>query len=94
MAYDGEGAATIAAERLRSFVERVERVEEEITALQDDKKEIYAEAKGEGYDVKILKKVIARRRKDRSDLHEEETLLDLYEAALNGYQSKNDDFLD
>ena len=50
-----EGATTVAADRLRSFIERVERLEEEKAAIQNDTKEVYAEAKGEGYDVKILR---------------------------------------
>ena len=72
----------IAANQLRSFVERVERLEAEIHALNDDKKEVYAEAKGRGFDVPTLKKCIAIRRKDQDKLSEEEALLDVYLRAL------------
>ena len=77
-----EGATTIAADRLRSFIERVERLEEEKAAIMDDIKEIYAEAKGEGYDVKILRQVMRIRKMDRADRPEQEALLDLYLAAI------------
>lgn len=72
----------IAGARLKSFIERIERVEEEINALNGDKKEIYAEARGTGFDVKIMKKLIAIRRSDQDTLDEEETLLDVYKRAL------------
>ena len=77
-----EGATTVAADRLRGFIERVERLEEEKTAIMNDVKEIFAEAKGEGYDVKILRQVIRIRKMDRADRQEQEALLDLYLAAL------------
>lgn len=67
---------------LRAFVERIERLEEEIKAINDDKKEVYAEAKGIGFDVAILKKVIGLRRMDRDKRIEQETILDLYLSAL------------
>ena len=73
---------SVAADRLRSFVERVERLEEEINAMNSDKREVYAEAKGEGFDVKTLKKVVARRRMDRADKQESDQLLELYESAI------------
>ena len=92
MAYDG--GQTGAAQRLRSFVERVERLETEIAELNSDKKEVYAEAKGEGYDVKTLKKVIQRRRMDRADRQEADALLDLYESTLNGGPLEEPDPLD
>lgn len=77
-----EGASTIAADRLRSFIERVERLEEEKAAIMNDIKEIYAEAKGEGYDVKILRQVVRIRKMDRNDRQEQEALLDLYLNAI------------
>jgi uncharacterized protein (UPF0335 family) len=70
------------ASRLRAFVERVEKLEEEIRALNDDKKELYSEARGTGYDPKILKRVVAIRRMDRDKRQEEEAILDLYLGAL------------
>lgn len=70
--------------RLKSFVERVERIQGEIDAGNADKKEIYAEAKGTGFDVKIMKLLIAERRKDAATVAETSELLDLYRAAMNG----------
>lgn len=72
----------VAKERLRSFVERVERLEEEMKALSDDRKEVYAEAKGEGFDVKTMREVIRLRKMDKADLQEREAMLDLYKSAL------------
>jgi uncharacterized protein (UPF0335 family) len=72
----------IAGERLRSFVERIERLEEERRALGNDIKEVYAEAKGGGFDPKIMRQVIRLRRMDKDDLDEQETLLDVYRRAL------------
>ena len=77
-----DGATTVAADRLRSFIERVERLEEEKAVIMNDSKEVYAEAKGEGYDVKILRQVIRIRKMDRADRQEQEALLDLYLSAL------------
>jgi len=76
------GARTFAAERLRSFIERVERLEEEKAAIQGDVKEVYAEAKGEGYDTKILRQVVRLRKMDRAQRQEQEALLELYLSAL------------
>ncbi|MEA2757190.1 MAG: hypothetical protein QOJ54_3479 [Aliidongia sp.] len=72
----------VAADQLRSIVERIERLEEEKKALQEDIKDVYAEAKGNGFDVKILRKIISIRKRDRAELDEEETLLELYLRAL------------
>jgi uncharacterized protein (UPF0335 family) len=77
----GHNSAVNAGE-IRAFVERIERMNEEITARNQDKKEIFAEAKGSGYDPKILKKVVALRAQDRDKRIEEETILDLYLSAL------------
>lgn len=68
--------------QLRQFVERIERLETDQREIDADKKEVYAEAKATGYDVKILKKVIAERRKDPDKRAEEEALMELYKAAL------------
>lgn len=70
--------------QLRAFVERIERLEEEISTLNADKSEVYKEAKATGFDVKVLRKVIAARRMDRSERQEAETLFDLYMAELEG----------
>jgi uncharacterized protein (UPF0335 family) len=72
----------IAQDRLRSFIERIERLEEEKTALMADIKEVYAEAKGTGFDVKTMRKVISLRKMDESDRQEAEFLLDTYLSAL------------
>jgi uncharacterized protein (UPF0335 family) len=78
------GPGDIAGNRLRSFVERIERLEEEIKGLTDDKKDIYAEAKGEGFDVKILREVVRVRKQDKDERDERDTLLDLYLRAIDG----------
>jgi uncharacterized protein (UPF0335 family) len=70
------GPGGVAGDQLRAFVERIEHVDEEIKALTEDKKDIYAEAKGQGFDVKILREVIRIRKKDQKERDEEESLLD------------------
>ncbi|MBV9826344.1 MAG: DUF2312 domain-containing protein [Alphaproteobacteria bacterium] len=72
----------IAGERLRSFIERIERLEEEKKTLAEDIKEVYAEAKGTGFDTKIMRQLIRLRRMDKDDLDEQESLLDIYKRAL------------
>jgi uncharacterized protein (UPF0335 family) len=71
-----------AAGQLKSLVERIERLEEEKTALSADIREIYAEAKGNGFDTKIIRQVIRMRRLDKADRQEMEAILDLYLSAL------------
>lgn len=68
--------------RLKSFVERIEKQEDEKRAVQDDIKDIYTEAKGEGFDVKALRSLIRIRRKSRDELRAEEEMLDLYRSAI------------
>ena len=72
----------IAADRLRSVVERIERLEEERKALASDIKDIYAEAKSAGFDVKVIREIIRIRKQEPADVEEHETLLDLYRRAL------------
>jgi uncharacterized protein (UPF0335 family) len=72
----------IAAEQLRSFIERIERLEEEKAALAADIKEVFAEAKGNGFDTKIMRAVIRLRKMEPADVNEQESLLDLYKRAL------------
>lgn len=72
----------IVGAQLRAFVERIERLDEEIKSLNDDKRDIYAEAKGNGYDVKVLKAIIARRRKDADEVAEMDSVMQLYLAAI------------
>ncbi|MHA1597824.1 MAG: DUF2312 domain-containing protein [Alphaproteobacteria bacterium] len=73
----------IAGERLRSIVERIERLEEEKSALAADIREVYSEAKGTGFDAKVLRQVVRLRAMDSSDRREQEELLDLYKQALD-----------
>jgi uncharacterized protein (UPF0335 family) len=68
--------------RLRSFVERLERLEEDRAAIAEDLKQVFAEAKGEGYDVPALRKILRIRKQDRAKRQEEEAILDLYLSAL------------
>ena len=75
-------AGGIAAERLRSIVDRIERLEEERKALAGDIRDIYAEAKSAGFDVKVLRQLIRVRRQEPADVEEQETLLDVYRRAL------------
>lgn len=75
-------AGGIAAERLRSFIERIERLEEEKAALTSDIREVYAEAKGNGFDTKIMRQVIKLRKMDTAERQEQESLLDLYKRAI------------
>jgi uncharacterized protein (UPF0335 family) len=72
----------VAGDLLRSFVERIERLEEEKKAIADDIREIYAEAKGNGFDSKILRQVVRLRKLDKSERMEQEAILDLYMHAL------------
>ncbi|APX21788.1 MAG: DUF2312 domain-containing protein [Rhodobacteraceae bacterium] len=72
----------VAAGELRSFIERYERLELEKKEIADQQKEVMAEAKGRGYDVKVLRKVIALRKRDKDDIAEEEAVLEMYKAAL------------
>lgn len=72
----------IAADRLRSLVERIERLEEEKQAIAGDIREVFAEAKGAGFDTKIMRQVMKLRKLEKDDLQEQEHLLDLYKRAL------------
>jgi uncharacterized protein (UPF0335 family) len=74
--------ASFAKDQLRSIVERIERLEEEKAALSEDIKEVYAEAKGNGFDTKTLRTVVRLRKQDSSERAEQEALLDLYMHAL------------
>jgi len=78
----GPDVGGIAAERLRSFVERIERLEEEKATLAADIREVYSESKGTGFDVKIIRIIIRLRKMDVSDRQEQEDMLDTYKRAL------------
>ena len=75
----------VAGDRLRSFVERIERLEEEKAALMEDIKEVYAEAKGVGFDVKTIRKIVSLRKMDTEKRREADEILDLYKAAIGMY---------
>ena len=72
----------VAQDQIRAFIERIERMEEEKKAIADDIREIYAEAKGNGFDTKVLRQVIKIRKQDHAERMEGEALLELYMAAL------------
>ena len=72
----------IAADRLKSFIERIERLEEEKAALANDVREVYAEAKGTGFDTKVMRQIVKLRKMESSDREEQEHLLDLYKRAV------------
>ena len=76
------GGGTVAAEELRAFIERIERLEEERKALGADIRDIYAEAKGRGYDVKVMRTLIRIRKQEPAVVEEQESLLDVYRRAL------------
>lgn len=79
---DVSGTGGIAADQLRAFVERIERLEEEKKCISDDIRDVYAEAKGNGFDTTILRRVVSLRKKQPHQREEEETILDLYLHAL------------
>lgn len=72
----------VTADELRQFVERYERLESEKKDIADQQKEVMAEAKGRGYDTRVLRKVVALRKRDQADIAEEEAVLDMYKEAL------------
>ncbi len=73
----------VAAEELKQFVERIERLEEEKKALTDDIREVYAEMKGRGFDTKVVRQIVKIRKQDHSERKEMEAILELYMTALN-----------
>ena len=79
---DVSSAEGVAADELKQFIERIERLEEEKAGLAGDIKEVYAELKGRGFDVKAVRKIVSLRKKDQSERQEEETILELYMQAL------------
>lgn len=79
---EGRAQYKVTAEELRAFIERLERLEAEKKDVTDQQKEVMAEARGRGYDVRILRKLVALRKKDPADVSEEEAILELYKEAL------------
>jgi uncharacterized protein (UPF0335 family) len=77
-----ESSQTVAAGQLRAFIERIERLEEEKKTISDDIKEVFAEAKGTGFDTKAMRTILRIRKKDQAEREEEEAMLDLYLSAL------------
>ncbi len=88
MADDASAASDVlnaaAQNRLKTIIERIERLEEDKAQVAGDLKEVYLEAKGEGFDTKILRKVVRMRKQDKAKRLEEEALIDLYLAAIGG----------
>lgn len=82
MTDDTNDAYKASAAELASFIERWERLDSEEQGIKDGKKEIMAEAKGRGYDTKVMKKVIALRKRDADDVAQEEAILDMYKEVL------------
>ena len=80
----------IAGDRLKSFIERIERLEEEKKTLANDIKEVYAEAKGTGFDTKIIRQLIRLRKMDKDDLDEQETLIEIYKRAIGMLPSESE----
>jgi uncharacterized protein (UPF0335 family) len=80
--------AGIPGDRICAFIERVERIDEEIKALNEGKKEVFAEAKGEGFDVKVLREILRLRKQDKDERDEQESLLDLYLRAMEDASSQ------
>ena len=78
----GDATYRVTANELRQFVERIERLDAEKKDLAEQQKEVMAEAKARGYDTKVLRKVIALRKRDKDDIAEEEAVLEMYKAAL------------
>lgn len=78
----GDDAYNVTAEELRQFCERIEQLLGEKAEIMDEIREVYSEAKGRGYDTKVLRKVVARRKRDKDDVAEEEAVMDLYLTAL------------
>lgn len=75
--------SSVAADQLKSIIDRIERLEEEKAGIAGDISDVYAEAKGNGFDVKIIRKIVALRKKDHAERQEEEAILELYLQALN-----------
>ncbi len=79
---ESEGSYRVAADELRAFIERFERLEAEKRDIAEQQKEVMAEARSRGYDTRIMRKLIALRKRDKDDLAEEEAVLEMYKEAL------------
>ncbi|WP_372992960.1 DUF2312 domain-containing protein [Sulfitobacter sp.] len=78
----GDATYRVTANELRQFIERIERLDSEKKDLAEQQKEVMAEAKSRGYDTKVIRKVIALRKRDKDDIAEEEAVLEMYKEAL------------
>ena len=81
----GIGHNSVAGDELKSFVERIEKLNEEMADLREDVKSVFVEAKGNGFDVATIRKVIARRKMDAAKRQEQDAILDLYEGAIGAF---------
>ena len=79
---DIDSSYRVTADELRQFIERIERLDAERKDLAEQQKEVMAEAKGRGYDTKVMRKLIIMRKRDKDDIAEEEALLEMYKEAL------------
>ena len=82
------GTVGIPGNRILSFIDRIEHIDEELKALNEGKKEVFSEAKGEGFDVKVLKEILRLRKQDQDERDEQESLLDLYLRAMQSAEPK------
>jgi uncharacterized protein (UPF0335 family) len=82
---------SVAQDQLRAFIERIERLEEEKKVISDDIKEVYAEAKGTGFDTKVLRQIVRIRKQDHNERMEQEALLELYMSALGMQAAASED---
>ncbi len=83
---------SVAQDQIKAFIERIERLEEEKAAIAGDIKEVYAEAKGNGFDTKVLRKIVSIRKQDHAERMEQEALLELYLTALGMAAAPDDDY--
>ncbi len=82
---------SVAQDQIKAFIERIERLEEEKAAIAGDIKEVYAEAKGNGFDTKVLRKIVSIRKQDQNERMEQEALLELYLTALGMATAPSED---
>lgn len=88
---DTVSADSVAQDQIKAFIERIERLQEEKDSVRDDIKEVYAEAKGNGFDTQVLRKIVAIRRMDHNERMEQEALLELYLTALGMQYAPSED---
>lgn len=84
----GKGHNSFGKQKLREYFDAIEKLDEKIEALNSSKSDIYMRAKGEGFDVKVMRVVLSRRRMDQAALHERDSLIELYEGVMKGLGTK------